>query len=240
MKLNSDINFPSSRLTDLQERFKSLEPQIADSPVKEAISVLHGMLQETMQRTVPDTASLQNAETTIASIAGMYQHAPKMSGEAESIPLKPGTIAPEYSLPDSNGNLVKLSKYRGKEVLLVFYPLDWSPGCSVQLDLYQSELAEFESKGIQLIGLSVDSIYSHGAWAATRGISFPLLSDFAPKGETAKKYQVYREKDGFSERALFLIDKEGMIRYSYVSPYLEHVPDIYQLMEKIDEKEVSV
>jgi peroxiredoxin len=239
MTSNSNMNVPSSRLTELEERFRSLEPLIEDSPVKQAISILHGMLQQTNKGAVPGIVPDKTADRTLASIADMYRQAPKMEGAAENMPLPPHTPAPDFSLQDSKGNRVSLADYRGKEVMLVFYPLDWSPGCSQQLDLYQSELAEFESKGIHLIGVSVDSLYSHGAWAATRGITFPLLSDFAPKGETARKYQVYREKDGFSERALFLIDKEGIIRYSYVSPFLDHVPDIYQLLEKMDEAEIS-
>jgi peroxiredoxin len=238
MTSNSNRNVPSSRLQELEERFRSLEPLIEDSPVKQAISILHGMLQQTNKGTAPDAVPYTTGDWTLESIADLYRQAPKMEGEAENMPLLPGTPAPEFSLPDSQGSRVSLSDYRGKDVMLVFYPLDWSPGCSQQLDLYQSELAEFESKGIHLIGISVDSLYSHGAWAAIRGITFPLLSDFAPKGETAKKYQVYREKDGFSERALFLIDKTGIIRYSYVSPFPDHIPDIYQLLEKINETEV--
>jgi peroxiredoxin len=238
MTKNTVLNVPTKRLLDLEERFKSLEPLIDNSPVKEAISVLHGMLQETSMKTAPAGDSDQAGTDRMGTIADLYRSAPKMEGEAENVPLSAGTKAPEFSLPDSNGNIVNLNDYRGKDVMLVFYPLDWSPGCSQQLDLYQSELSGLQQKGLHLIGISVDSLYSHGAWAATRGISFPLLSDFAPKGETARKYGVYREKDGFSERALFLIDKEGIIRYSYVSPFLNHVPDIYHLLDKIEEGDV--
>ncbi|HEK21358.1 MAG TPA: peroxiredoxin [Bacteroidetes bacterium] len=231
------MTVPSSRLHELEERFRSLETLIEESPVKEAISILHGLLHETREL-VPDRVPYTTGDGIMAvPVVDLYRQAPKMEGEAQNMPLLPGTPAPEFSLPDSMGNLISLSDYRGKDVMLVFYPLDWSPGCSQQLDLYQSELSEFEQKGIQLLGISVDSLYTHGAWAATRGITFPLLSDFEPKGETAKKYHVYREKDGFSERALFLIDKNGIIRYSYVSPFLEHVPDIYQLLEKLAEAE---
>jgi peroxiredoxin len=118
--------------------------------------------------------------------------------------------------------------------VLVFYPLDWSPGCSRQLELYQQELDEFTGRGVQLVGISVDSIYSHGAWAAVRGISFPLLSDFAPKGEVARRYRVWRTPDGFSERALYLLDADGVIRYAHVSPYLHHLPDFDELLRAMD------
>ena len=118
--------------------------------------------------------------------------------------------------------------------VLVFYPLDWSPGCSQQLDLYQHDLAEFTQRGAVLLGISVDSIYSHGAWAAVRGITFPLLSDFHPKGAVAQSYRVYRDRDGFSDRALYVVDADGVIRYSHVSPFLNHVPDIRELLGALD------
>jgi peroxiredoxin len=171
---------------------------------------------------------------TLEDIANMYKQARPMEGAALNTPLPVGKPAPDVALRDPNGQLVRLSDYRGKPVVLVFYPLDWSPGCSDQLSLYQSELAEFERRGAQILAISVDSIYSHGAWAAVRGLSFPLLADFHPKGEVARRYQVYREPDGFSERALYIIDGEGVIRYAHVSPQLNHVPDIYELFEALD------
>lgn len=112
--------------------------------------------------------------------------------------------------------------------MIAFYPLDWSPTCSDQLSLYQSELQEFERLGAQVI---VDSIYSHEAWAAVRGIKFPLLADFNPKGAIARRYNVWRERDGFSERALYVVDGDGIIRYSHISPELHKIPDIYELFE---------
>jgi peroxiredoxin len=170
----------------------------------------------------------------IQDIADLYRHAPKMEGPAANTPLPIGTPAPDFALPAASGQMVRLSDYRGKPVVLVFYPLDWSPGCSQQLDLYQSELAELERRGAQLIAISVDSLYSHGAWAAVRGLSFPLLADFNPKGAVARQYHVYREHDGFSERALYIIDGDGIIRWSHVSPQVHHVPDIYALFEALD------
>ncbi len=101
------------------------------------------------------------------------------------------------------------------------------------MSLYQSELEEFEHLNAQVVGISVDSIYSHGAWAAVRGISFPLLSDFHPKGEVAKRYHVYRDSDGFSERAVYVIDSGSVIRYAYVSPELHKVPNIYDLFDQL-------
>jgi peroxiredoxin len=213
-----------------------LENEIQDSPIKNAISVLHGMLQESMRNASEQSFSSPSPTTTIKDIANMYKQAPKMEGEAtNSHPLRVGTHAPDFTLPDSTGKQISLSNFRGKNVLLVFYPLDWSPGCSQQLDLYQNELAEFKKRGVEIIGISVDSIYSHGAWAAIRGIDFPLLADFHPKGLVAKRYQVYREEDGFTERALYLINENGIITYSHISPFIHHVPDIYNLYNRMDE-----
>lgn len=224
----------SGRFRELQERFSELEPEIDDSNTKKALSLINGMLQELWRNSNRAEGNDQN-QMKFSDIAAMYRHAPKMEGKAINTPLPVGTKAPDFSLPDANGNMVSLSDFRGSTVMVVFYPLDWSPGCSQQLDLYQNEWSEFESRNIKIVGISVDSIYSHGAWAAVRKLKFPLLSDFNPKAEVAKKYNVYREPEGFCERALYIIDGDGVIRFSFVSPYIHHVPDIYELFKKMDE-----
>jgi peroxiredoxin len=224
----------SRRLHELEEQFSALEEHIEDSPQKQAFSVLHGMIHEVWRNVNTITSAPAAYGLHIQDIADLYRHAPKMEGSAVNTPLPSGTVAPDFSLPDASGQMVRLSDYRGKPVVLVFYPLDWSPGCSQQLDLYQSELAEFEQRGAHIIAVSVDSIYSHGAWAAVRGLSFPLLADFNPKGAVAQQYHVWRDQDGFSERALYIIDGNGIIRWSHVSPQLHHVPDIYMLFEALD------
>lgn len=223
------------RLHELEQQFAALEPQIADTPEKQAFSVLHGMIHELWRSLHNNGAPHLGSGLTIEDIANMYKQAPAMDGTAHNTPLPVGAAAPDFALPDPNGQLVRLSDYRGQPVVLIFYPLDWSPTCSDQLSLYQSELDEFRKRGAQLLAISVDSIYSHGAWAAVRGLDFPLLSDFQPKGAVAQQYQVYREQDGFSERALYVIDGEGIIRYAHVSPQLHHVPDIYELFAALDE-----
>jgi len=224
----------TGRLQELQERFQRLEKDITDSETKTALSLLNGMVQE-LWKQIKKTDSKSGDDHSLRSIANMYHHAPRMEGKALNLPLDEGTQAPDFELPDAEGNMIRLSDYKGSTVLLVFYPLDWSPGCSQQLDLYQHEMKEFEKRGIKVLGISVDSIYSHGAWSAVRGIRFPLLSDFNPKGEVAKKYNVFRDIDGFSERALYIIDDNGIIRYGYISLLIHHVPDIYILLNKIDE-----
>jgi peroxiredoxin len=223
------------RLHELEQSFAALEPQIPESPEKQAFSVLHGMVQELWRSLRMNRAPDLGSGLTINDIANMYKQAPKMDGVAQNAPLPLGTPAPDFALPDPNGQLVRLSDYRGRPVVLIFYPLDWSPTCSDQLSLYQSELGEFERYGAKLLGISVDSIYSHGAWAAVRGITYPLLADFEPKGEVARMYHVWRPGDGFSERALYVVDGEGIIRYAHVSPRLGHIPDIYELYRALSE-----
>jgi len=168
-------------------------------------------------------------------VAELYRNAPPMEGDSINDGLPAGSRAPGFTLKNALGEPVSLSDYAGRPVLLVFYPLDWSPGCSQQLELYQQEIDEFETRGIAVVAISVDSIYSHGAWAAVRGITFPLLSDFAPRGAVARQYAVWRDEDGFSERALYLIDGDGVIRYAHVSPQLHHLPDIYELLTALDQ-----
>ncbi len=103
-------------------------------------------------------------------------------------------------------------------MILAFYPEDWSPVCSDQMTLYQELIPEFRKFNAALVGISVDGIWCHLAFARDRNLRFPLLADFEPKGEVARAYQVYRAKEGTSERALYVIDAGGIVRWSYVSP----------------------
>ena len=135
-----------------------------------------------------------------------------------AIPLEPGTLAPDFELQSTPSQTVGLSELRGRPVVLVFYPEDWSPVCSDQLALYQELLPEFRKHDAELVGISVDSVWSHLAFAKDRNLRFPLLADFEPKGEVARLYQVYRTADGTSERALYVLDADGVVRWSYVSP----------------------
>jgi peroxiredoxin len=229
------MNTPhQDRIAELERRFTALETSLKDSPEKEALSILHALLRE-FRREYLEIAPRQQESgmRSLESIANLYKSAPAMQGEAENTGLPVGTPAPDFTLPDAEGNRVSLRDFRGKNVVLVFYPLDWSPACSDQLSLYQAELEEFKKYDAVVIGISVDSLYSHGAWAAVRGITFPLLADFNPRGAVAEKFRVIRSKDGFSERALYILDREGIIRYSHVSPQLHHIPDIYELLDQL-------
>ena len=226
---------------DLEQEFAHLAVEIPESPTKRAISVLHGIVME-MWRNLQDGSQPYGHDgngaglgSMFPDVAELYRTAPPMEAPAINEPLPVGTPAPLFELPDPSGGLVRLEDLRGRPVVIVFYPLDWSPGCSQQLDLYQQELAEFRARGTELLGISVDSVYSHGAWAALRGIAFPLLADFHPKGEVIRRYSVWRERDGYSDRALYVVDGDGVIRYSTVAPYLDYVPDLDELLHAVDE-----
>jgi peroxiredoxin len=132
--------------------------------------------------------------------------------------LKAGIVATDFALPSTPDQKVSLAELRGKPVVLVFYPADWSPVCSDQLALYNELLPEFSEFDAQIVGISVDGIWCHLAFCKDRKLHIPLLSDFEPKGAVAKLYGVYDEKVGEAERALFVIDAAGVIRWSYVSP----------------------
>ncbi len=133
-------------------------------------------------------------------------------------PLSPGDTAPDFKLHSTPDQSVALSDLRGRPVILAFYPADWSPVCSDQMGLYNEILPEFSKFNAELMGVSVDGVWCHAAFAEHRKLHFPLLSDFEPKGAVARSCGVYRNEEGTSERALFVIDKDGLIRWSYVSP----------------------
>jgi peroxiredoxin len=133
-------------------------------------------------------------------------------------PLSAGTTAPDFELKSTPDQSVCLHDFRGKNVVLVFYPADWSPVCSDQLALYQQLLPEFNRLDAEILAISVDSVWSHLAFAKDRNLHFPLLSDFNPRGAVASAYGVFDEKIGESGRALFVIDKDGTIIWSYLSP----------------------
>ena len=129
-----------------------------------------------------------------------------------------GERAPDFALTATDGRRIALRDLRGSPVILAFYPADWSPVCSDQMALYNEVLPEFERHGARLLGISVDGRWCHQAFGEDRKLRFPLLADFEPKGHVARAFGVYREGDGTSERALFVIDAEGVIRWRYVSP----------------------
>jgi len=132
--------------------------------------------------------------------------------------LLPGRRAPDFSLNSTPDQKVSLSEFLGRSVVLAFYPADFSPVCGDQMALYNECLLEFKRLGAELLGISVDGIWCHLAFAKDRKLKFPLLADFEPKGNVARSYGAYTPESGTSGRALFVIDPRGVIRWSYLSP----------------------
>ncbi len=132
--------------------------------------------------------------------------------------LAAGTKAPEFSLAATPDQQLSLSQLKGKKVILAFYPADWSPICSDQMSLYNETMKLFHAQNAEVIGISVDSKWCHQAFTENRNLHFPLLADFEPKGALSRLYGAYDETDGESARALFVIDENGIIRWSYLSP----------------------
>lgn len=136
--------------------------------------------------------------------------------------LQPGAKAPDFELQVTPDESLSLHELKGKNVILAFYPADWSPVCSDEMAVFNELLDEFKKYDAQLIGISVDGPWCHSAFAKQSNFHFPLLSDGEPKGAVSKLYGVYNEKLGVSERALFLVDKNGDITWSYLSPMGEN------------------
>ena len=132
--------------------------------------------------------------------------------------LKPSTLAPNFTLRSTPDQSISLTDFRGRPVILAFYPADWSPVCGDQMTLYNEVLDEFQEFRAELLGISVDGAWCHAAYARQNKLHFPLLADFEPKGAVARAYGVYNQTDGVCERALFVIDSDGLIHWSYVSP----------------------
>ena len=152
--------------------------------------------------------------------------------------LSAGTPAPDFALHATPDQVLRLSELRGRPVILVFYPADWSPVCGDQVALYNEILPEFREYGAEILGISVDGVWCHAAFARDRNLHFPLLADFEPKGAVARQYGAYREGDGTSERALFVVDADGIIRWSFCSPIAVNpgADGILQALESLPRK----
>ena len=147
--------------------------------------------------------------------------------------LGPGARAPSFELPVTPDSQSGLSDFRGRNLVMAFYPADWSPVCGDQLALYNEALPELERLGAALVGISVDGVWCHAAYAAARNLHFPLFADFEPKGEVSKRYGAYEYGLGMSKRALFVVDGEGTIRWSYLSP-IEVNPGVDGILTALD------
>ncbi len=138
--------------------------------------------------------------------------------------ISAGEPAPDFTLRNQDGRKVSLSDFRGRKLLLIFYPLDFSPVCSDQLSVYQEVKPEIEARGVTMIGISVDSGFAHKAFQEKLGIDTQLLADFEPKGEVARAYGAYIERAGTANRSLVLVDEAGRVEWAYESPTPVEIP----------------
>jgi peroxiredoxin len=148
--------------------------------------------------------------------------------------IEPGTPAPDFELPDQDGNVVRLDDLRGQTTVLVFYPLDFSPVCTDQLNVYQEVLGEIRAEGAQLYGVSVDSAFAHKAFQQQLGIEIPLLADFHPKGEVSKSYGVYIDERGHDQRALVMIGPDLEVKWSYASATPLEIPGANLIFDALE------
>ncbi len=147
-----------------------------------------------------------------------------------------GAAAPDFTLKDQNQQDVSLSSFRGKKrVVIIFYPLDWSPVCTKEHACFVNDVARFDKLDAQVLGLSVDSVWSHKAYAEKMGIHYPLLADFQPRGAVAQKYGVFLEDKGITGRAISIIDREGKLAWhkNYEIPVVPGVDEVAKALEGV-------
>jgi peroxiredoxin len=144
-----------------------------------------------------------------------------------------GQAAPDFTLRDQDGRKVTLSELRGQTIVLVFYPLDFSPGCTDQLTVYQDALDEFRAHGAALYGISVDSAFCHKAFQQQLGLEIPLLADFEPKGEVARSYGMYIDARGHNERGFVVIGPDGRVKHWHKSPSPLEIPAADLILEAV-------
>ena len=150
--------------------------------------------------------------------------------------IEVGAQAPDFTLPDQDGKEVSLSGLRGRKVLLVFYPADFSPGCTDQLNLYQEVLPQLEEAGVQLLGISVDGAFCHRAFREQLGVTFPLLADFHPKGEVARSYGVYIESRGHTGRDLVMVGEDGTVAWTHRPDSPLEIPGANLIFDALDQQ----
>jgi peroxiredoxin len=149
--------------------------------------------------------------------------------------IEPGTPAPDFSLPDQDGNMVGLGDFAGRKLMLCFYPLDFSPVCTDQLSIYQEVLGEIEAKGASLVGVSIDSAYCHRAFREQLNLTIPLLADFHPKGSMSRQYGAYQEDFGTDNRSLVLVDAEGVVHWSHAASSVKEIPGANLIFDALGE-----
>ena len=153
--------------------------------------------------------------------------------------IEAGTAAPDFALTDQDGHEVSLSDMEGQTSVLVFYPMDFSPTCTDQLNVYQEVLGELEEEGAKLYGISVDSAFAHKAFRDHLGVTIPLLADFEPKGEVAKAYGVYIHERGHNQRALVMIGPDLEVQWSYQAPTPLEIPGANLIFDALEEQRTA-
>jgi peroxiredoxin len=148
--------------------------------------------------------------------------------------IQAGQKAPDFTLPNHKGEEVSLSDFRGRKLMLVFYPADFSPVCTDQLSIYQEVLGEIEEKGVELIGVSVDSSWTHNAFRKSLGLDISLLADFHPKGKVSEAYGAYLPDIGIDNRSLVLVDEEGIVRWVHESPSIAEIPGANLIFDALE------
>ena len=149
--------------------------------------------------------------------------------------IAPGEKAPDFSLPDQDGNIVSLADLRGQTSVLVFYPGDWSPVCTDQLNVYQEVLGDLEAQGARLYGVSVDSAFSHKAFQDHLGVTFPLLADFHPKGEVSRSYGAFIEERGHNNRSLVMVGPDLSVLWSHAAPTPLEIPGANLIFDALEQ-----
>lgn len=149
--------------------------------------------------------------------------------------IEPGSRAPDFTLPDQDGNEVSLADFAGRRLVLAFYPLDFSPVCTDQLSVYGEVLGEIEARNASLAAVSVDSAFCHSAFREKLGISIPLLADFHPKGEVCDAYGALIPERGHANRSLVLIDEGGQVAWSYATPTPLEIPGANLIFDALDQ-----
>jgi peroxiredoxin (alkyl hydroperoxide reductase subunit C) len=149
--------------------------------------------------------------------------------------IEPGADAPDFALLDQDGKTVTLGDLEGQTSVLVFYPMDWSPTCTDQLNVYQEVIGDLDERGAKLYGVSVDSAFSHKAFQEHLGISFPLLADFHPKGQVSQAYGVYIDERGHNQRALVMIGPDRKVLWSHQSPTPLEIPGANLIFDALEQ-----
>jgi peroxiredoxin len=148
--------------------------------------------------------------------------------------IEAGAPAPDFTLPDQDGNMVGLGDFTERKLVLCFYPLDFSPVCTDQLSIYQEVLGDIQARGADLVGVSVDSAYCHRAFRERLNLTIPLLADFHPKGAMSRRYGAYQEDFGANKRSLVLVGEDRVVRWSHAAPSPADIPGANLIFDALE------